>query len=366
MLNKLTAKSKLSVPLLALLAAVGFSLLPSDAFAAGFSCMDGNMGLFRTIACKVTTTLYDIRKIVYIIGGFGLIAFTYAAIFNKISFKHLANICISLFLLSMMTPFIEYFVSDDGYTLTFHDKLPTDFTEADWSQTEDCGSNCPKSVNETSSGGLAAGANGSGISSSVGGSSAAGTAGTVGAAGAAESPMARGGALEKLEGIGTGTGVSSQKNSGLALAKEPIDNRTGWQKLKDGVNKTVGVVRDAKNAADAGLATYAAVTAAGRNIYDTAKNTNYKDPNAIFNAIRDVGNSVNSGLGAITSGAGTVGDIYFDKEGEKTTGRKTEEAFKPVVDTVNDINEMTGNVGEGYNHINNARDYGNQIRRPWQ
>lgn len=106
---------------------------------------EAGRGIFKTMACKITTTLFDIRKIVYILGGFGLIAFTFAAIFNKISFKHLANIALSLFLLSMMTPFIEYFTQAPGAKLTYGSFLQPDFTEADYSMTfGECeGGDCP-------------------------------------------------------------------------------------------------------------------------------------------------------------------------------------------------------------------------------
>lgn len=76
-------------------------LLPETAWAAE--------DIFHIIGSKLISTAEDVRRIVYVIAGFGLIMFTTMAIFNKISFKHLAYICISLFLLSVMMPFISYF-----------------------------------------------------------------------------------------------------------------------------------------------------------------------------------------------------------------------------------------------------------------
>ena len=130
-------KNRMSVSLLLLLTALFVCFNPGYAFADLLGCMqsEAGRGIFKTMACKITTTLFDIRKIVYILGGFGLIAFTFAAIFNKISFKHLANIALSLFLLSMMTPFIEYFTQAPGAKLTYGSFLQPDFTEADYSMT---------------------------------------------------------------------------------------------------------------------------------------------------------------------------------------------------------------------------------------
>ena len=79
-----------------------FVLAPDVALAA-----DGNV--FSIIANKMVSTVKDVRNVVYVLAGFGLIVFAVMAIFNKISFKHLGYICIGLFLLSVMMPFINYF-----------------------------------------------------------------------------------------------------------------------------------------------------------------------------------------------------------------------------------------------------------------
>lgn len=96
--------------------------------------------VFLLIACKATTTLADLRVIAYIISGFGMVALAYAAIFGKMSWKHLANIGIGLFLLSMMTPFIEYFTTGKDNTLRFGKYLPAGFSDIQGSdgQVTDC------------------------------------------------------------------------------------------------------------------------------------------------------------------------------------------------------------------------------------
>lgn len=70
--------------------------------------------IFTTLQKKLYETLKDLRKIVYVISGFGLVVFSVAAIFNKISYKHLGYIMIGLSLLSLMFPFLEYF---SGYSV---------------------------------------------------------------------------------------------------------------------------------------------------------------------------------------------------------------------------------------------------------
>ncbi len=82
------------------------ALIPQVSYAA-----DGD--IFTILESKIYSTLMDLREIVYMIAGFGLVMFAVMAIFNKISYKHLSYIMIGLSLLSLMFPFIEYF---SGYT----------------------------------------------------------------------------------------------------------------------------------------------------------------------------------------------------------------------------------------------------------
>ncbi len=107
-------------------------------------CAKAKDDIFKYIACKAMTTLADVRVIVYTLAGFGLIAFAFAAIFNKISWKHLANLCIALFILSMMTPFISYFTQDNGAQISYGNYLPAGFTNISGSDV-DAAANCDTS-----------------------------------------------------------------------------------------------------------------------------------------------------------------------------------------------------------------------------
>ena len=100
-------------------------LFSTDAFAQGTCASRAGGNVFQHIACKATQTLGDLRGVIYVLGGFGLIAFAFAAIFGKISFKHLAQISASLFLVAMMSPFIEYFTGNGEHTLKYGDFLAT-------------------------------------------------------------------------------------------------------------------------------------------------------------------------------------------------------------------------------------------------
>ncbi len=91
--------------------------------------------VFDALTCKAVTTLADLRNLIYVLGGFGMIAFTFAAIFGKISWKHLANIGIGLFLVAMMAPFIEYFTTNNpaAHPLKFGQYLPSNYEKIEGS-----------------------------------------------------------------------------------------------------------------------------------------------------------------------------------------------------------------------------------------
>ena len=92
------------------LTVLAFSLMPDFAWA-------DDPNVFDTIEGKLYQTLKDVREIVYVVAGFGLIMFAVLAIFNKISFKHLGYIMIGLSLLALLFPFLEYFSGSDSAAL---------------------------------------------------------------------------------------------------------------------------------------------------------------------------------------------------------------------------------------------------------
>ena len=132
----------------AFLAFLVIVLMPAVSYAAA------NGDVFDTIQAKMISTVKDVRKIVYVIAGFGLVMFSVLAIFNKISFKHLSYIMISLIILALMMPFIEYF---SGYKIEDNELNYDNFlreddmsvTGSDAENTTDCTpGNCPEDENE--------------------------------------------------------------------------------------------------------------------------------------------------------------------------------------------------------------------------
>ncbi len=74
---------------------------------------DSGEDVLDTVTRRAALTIASLKPIVYVFAGFGLIAFAWMAIFNKISWKWFANIAMGLFLVANMGRFIEYFVVGD-------------------------------------------------------------------------------------------------------------------------------------------------------------------------------------------------------------------------------------------------------------
>ena len=106
----LKLKSLLKSNLFLFIATIAFlAVCPQDVWAAEGS-------VFEKVRDKAASSLKDIKLVVYILAGFGLIGFSFMAIFNKISWKWFANIAISLFLLSVMGLFIDDFTGTSKHS----------------------------------------------------------------------------------------------------------------------------------------------------------------------------------------------------------------------------------------------------------
>lgn len=355
-------KDKVSVSLLTVLTAVFVLVNPGDAFADLLGCMSnaGEQGIFKTLACKITTTLFDIRKIVYIIGGLGLVAFTFAAIFNKISFKHLANIALSLFLLSMITPFIEYFTQAEGAKLTYGSFLQPDFTEDDYSMTfGECeGDECP--VSSTVARGAATGSTSGGLGGSAGGTGLGSGGLVVGSDGLTMPELTPAGI--DLSSLATVNDVG--KLEMISTGGTEVDTRTGWQKFKDTI----------KTVAQEGVKAYNTATtviSAAGSVYNAVNSTvdGFKGADGIGGVITaGVGafNNYNTATGAITSAASTVGTNYLDKEGEDTVGQKTEDFFSGSNKGAREGKEVTEDLGTINGTVEGVKDMPDYIDRTFK
>lgn len=336
---------------IALLAVAVIALSMGDASAAD---------IFGQVRSKVATTLKDLQMIIYVVGGIGLITFTFAAIFGKISFKHLANICFSLFLVSMMSPFVKFFSGSETALaeLTYNNYLSESNGQMADDQTVSgsCGSgNCPSSAD----GGMGT----SGGTSSVAGGAAAGSSSGYTAPQFTGDVTIDGGTLDEV----VVTASAPKKNNPLGLTipttldpntitlniptttTPPADTRTGWQKFKDTI-KTVA--KEGKKAVNTASSVYSAAKNV-KTAIDNTKNAmgNMHGIEGILNAGTVASTSVQNIVGNVQIAATTVGENYTDKEGKPTAGEKVDAALGQIAEgakegedafrTGTEINETT-------------------------
>lgn len=83
-------------------------IISGDAFAA-----KGD-NVFSKFSTRALNFAIGLRGFAFVLSGFGIIMFTWMAIFGKINFKHLGYIYICLFMLSGVGLLINYIVGGDA------------------------------------------------------------------------------------------------------------------------------------------------------------------------------------------------------------------------------------------------------------
>lgn len=79
---------------------------------AGFAQDGGNV--FGTIGSRMKTTFKNVRNIIFIVGGFGLIGLGFAAIFGKIKWPWLAALACGLAIVAVAGALVDYVTQDSS------------------------------------------------------------------------------------------------------------------------------------------------------------------------------------------------------------------------------------------------------------
>ncbi len=78
------------------------ALAPAEAFA------QQSNGVFATVGTKAKDLFNEVRTIIFILGGFGLIGLAMGAIFGKINWKWFGGLAFGLVLLAVAGAVVEY------------------------------------------------------------------------------------------------------------------------------------------------------------------------------------------------------------------------------------------------------------------
>lgn len=343
--------------LMALALVMALVLVPTGAWAA-----EGN--IFNIISAKMISTIQDVRKIVYVIAGFGLIMFAVLAIFNKISFKHLAYIMIGLSLLAVMMPFINYFsganLEDSEYSYgNFIAGGDASITGSDITKQDGIicrGDNCPDGLAKIDTDDLLKG----------------------------QVELSTDGLGIKLPGVGgyDANGcrmVDGKQECCEGKVKNGVCKKSFGQTLKDIVNvgKTiVAAGQGAVNAVEYGMSTVGAIKDTVNNVGDIISG----DGN-IIDKIGNLASSVGGSLDTISSGAnsalgslggaignvGSVGDQIRgdDKWSEDIANSGVMDTIEGAKDTIEDARdagrEVTNATGDLYGSYKDAEGMADRV-----
>ena len=80
----------------------------SDAMATASDTTASGTNLFDYVFGTTQTTFYNVRTVIFILGGFGLVALAFFAIFGKLQWKWFAALCVGLAIVAAAGFIIDY------------------------------------------------------------------------------------------------------------------------------------------------------------------------------------------------------------------------------------------------------------------
>lgn len=99
---------------LSLFAVIAIAFVATDAFAAGDSVLGSGDNVFQTITDRMITTFKNVRAVIFVVGGFGLVGLGFAAIFGKVNWKWLAALAAGLAIVAIAGAVVDYVTQSDA------------------------------------------------------------------------------------------------------------------------------------------------------------------------------------------------------------------------------------------------------------
>ena len=96
---------------------LAFVLISGTAVAAESDV--GQASLMDIAKTKAGTTFQNVKSIVFIIGGFGLVLLAFGAIFGKIKWSAFASLAVGLAILAAAGSIVQYATGDNDVTTTY-------------------------------------------------------------------------------------------------------------------------------------------------------------------------------------------------------------------------------------------------------
>ncbi len=95
------------------LAVASLMLFAGDAFAAD-SGLGSEDNVFDTVIGRLTTTFKNVRTVVFVLGGFGLIGLGFSAIFGKVKWGWVAAVASGLAVVALAGAAVDYVTQSDN------------------------------------------------------------------------------------------------------------------------------------------------------------------------------------------------------------------------------------------------------------
>lgn len=96
---------------LSLFAVIAIAFAATDASAQVFGQGDN---VFDTVTSRMITTFKNVRAVIFIVGGFGLVGLGFAAIFGKVNWKWLAALAAGLAIVAIAGAVVDYVTQSDA------------------------------------------------------------------------------------------------------------------------------------------------------------------------------------------------------------------------------------------------------------
>ncbi len=96
-----------------LLAIVSVAFFAADAFAA---TAGGGKDVFTIVVSRLTNTFKNVRTVVFVLGGFGLIGMGFGAIFGKIKWGWVAALASGLAVVALAGAAVDYVTQNSANT----------------------------------------------------------------------------------------------------------------------------------------------------------------------------------------------------------------------------------------------------------